>query len=43
MKLNLTHTSLDEQTAGEKAYSNILPTLQKKLENIYLQSPVEYN
>ena len=29
--------SLDEETAGETAYSNILPELQKELESIYLQ------
>ena len=40
MKLNLTHTSLDKQTAGEKAYSNTLPKLPKKLENIYLQMKI---
>ena len=37
MKMNLTHSGLDEQTAGETAYSNILPELQKELESIYLQ------
>ena len=35
MKLNLMHSGLDEQSAGEEAYSNILPTLQKDLKNIY--------
>ena len=29
------HSGLDEQSAGEEAYSNILPTLQKDLESIY--------
>ena len=37
MKMNLTHSGLDEQTAGETAYSNILPELQKELKSIYLQ------
>ena len=32
--MNLIHSGLDEQTAGEKAYSNIL--LQKESESIYL-------
>ena len=37
MKMNLTHSDLDEQTAGETAYTNILPELQKELKSIYLQ------
>ena len=37
IKVNLTESGLDEETAGEKAYSNILPELQKELESIYLQ------
>ena len=37
MKMNLTHSGLDEQTAGETAYSNIPPELQKELRIIYLQ------
>ena len=37
MKMNSTHSGLDEQTAGETAYSNILPELQKELESIYFQ------
>ena len=37
MKMNLTHSGLDEQTVGETAYSNILPELQKELKSIYLQ------
>ena len=37
MKINLTQSGLDEETAGETAYSNILPELQKELETIYLQ------
>ena len=32
----LTHSGLDEETAGETAYSSILPELQKELETIYL-------
>ena len=35
MKINLMQSGLDEQSAVEEAYSNILPTLQKDLENIY--------
>ena len=37
MKMNLTHSGLDEQNAGETAYSHILTELQKELECIYLQ------
>ena len=37
MKMNLTQSGLDEETAGETACSNILPELQKELESIYLQ------
>ena len=38
MKMNLTRSSgLDEQTAWETAYSDILPELQKEMESIYLQ------
>ena len=37
MKMKLTHSGLDEQTAGETAYSEILPELQKELKSIYLQ------
>ena len=38
MKVNLAHThGLDEQTAGETAYSNILPELQTELRRIFLQ------
>ena len=37
MKMNLTHSGLDEQTAEETAYTNILPELQKELKSIYLQ------
>ena len=37
MKMNLTQSGLDEETAWETAYSNILPELQKELETIYLQ------
>ena len=28
--MNLVYNGLDEQTAGEEAYSNILPELQKE-------------
>ena len=37
MKMNLTHSGLDEQAAGETAYPNILPELQKEMKSIYLQ------
>ena len=37
IKLNLTQSGLDEETAGETPYSNILPELHKELESIYLQ------
>ena len=37
MKRNLIHSGLDMQSAGEKAYSSILPKLQKELENIYME------
>ena len=37
MKMNLTQSGLDEEIAGETAYSNILPEFQKELESIYLQ------
>ena len=37
MKMNLAQSGLDEATAGETAYSNILPELQKELESIHLQ------
>ena len=37
LKINLTHSGLDEQTAGEEAYSSILPQLKTELESIYLQ------
>ena len=33
MKMNLTHSGLDEETARETAYSNILPELQKELKD----------
>ena len=36
MKMNLIHGGLYEQSAGEKAYSDILPKLQKELESIYM-------
>ena len=32
---NLIYNGLDKQSAGQKAYSDILPILQKDLENIY--------
>ena len=35
MEMNLTHSGPDEQTAGETAYSNILPELQTEMKSIY--------
>jgi hypothetical protein len=37
MKESLINSGLDEQTAKDNAYSNILPELQKELENIYME------
>jgi hypothetical protein len=37
MKMNLIHSGLDEQSAEEIAYSNVLPMLQKELESIYME------
>ena len=37
MKESLINSGLDEQSAKGKAYSNILPELQKELENIYME------
>ena len=37
MKNNLIDSGLDEQSAREKAYSNIFPQLQKELEGIYME------
>lgn len=37
MKESLVNSGLDEQTAENQAYSNILPKLQKELESIYMQ------
>ena len=37
MKESLINSGLDEQSAKDKAYSNILPKLQKGLENIYME------
>ena len=37
MKMNLILSGLDKQSAGEKAYSSILPKLQKELGNIYME------
>ncbi len=31
------HRGVDEQSAGEKAYLNVLPMLQKELESIYME------
>ena len=40
MKESLINSGLDEQSAKDKAYSNILPKLQKELENIYMERHV---
>ena len=37
MKESLINTGLDEQSAKGKAFSNMLPKLQKELENIYME------
>ena len=37
MKMNLIHSGLDEKSADEKAYLNVLPMLQKELESIYTE------
>ena len=37
MKESLINSGLDEQSTKDKAYSNILPKLQKELENIYME------
>jgi hypothetical protein len=37
MKESLINSGLDEQSAKDKAYSNILLKLQKELENIYME------
>ena len=37
MKESLINGGRDEQSAKDKAYSNILPKLQKELENIYVE------
>jgi hypothetical protein len=37
MKESLINTGLDEQSAKGKAFSNMLPKLQKELENIYIE------
>jgi hypothetical protein len=37
MKESLINIGVDDQSAKDKAYSNILPKLQKELENIYME------
>jgi hypothetical protein len=37
MKEGLINTGLDEPSAKDKAFSNMLPKLQKELENIYME------
>jgi hypothetical protein len=37
LKESLINSGVDEQSAKDKAYSNILPKLQKELENIYME------
>ena len=36
LKMNLIHSSLDEQSAIKKAYANVLPKIQKRTRK-YLQ------
>ena len=40
MKESLINRGLDEQSAKDNAYSNILPELQKELENIFIECRV---
>ena len=37
VKMNLIHSCLDEESAVEKAYANILPKIQKEPEGIYME------
>ena len=37
MKTNLIHRGVDELSAKEKAYFNVLPMLQQELESIYMK------
>ena len=37
LKESLINTGLDEQSSKDKAFSNMLPKLQKELENIYME------
>ena len=37
IKMNLIHSGLDEKSAIEKTYANILPKIQKELESIYME------
>ena len=37
VRMNLIHSGLDEESAVEKAYANILPKIQKELEGIYME------
>ncbi len=37
IKMNLIDSGLDEQSAGEKAYSDFLPMFQKELESIHME------
>ena len=37
IKMNLIHSGLDEQSAIEKAYANILPKIQRELESICME------
>ena len=36
MKEILINSGIDEQTARDQAYSNVLPKLQKELESVYM-------
>ena len=38
MKINLMQSGLDEQSAGEETYSNILPALQKDWESVVINN-----
>ena len=40
IKMKLIYNGLDEKSATQKAYSNILPILQKHLESIYKNRPL---
>ncbi len=37
MKMDLIHSGLDEQSAGEKTHPNVQPIFQKELKGIYMK------